>query len=279
MSQETHQPDSITTPAEPPPALKPPVAKPETAATAVHNAEAEVAPTAGDGQGISAPPPVKPAPKVETPAKPAAPSAAPPAVSAAASPPAPAAKPAAAAPAVAKPAAAAKKAEDEKPSRRELLTTSVAIGAGWAAFGGATAIAIGPALGRYLMPNVVEEPDPKVRVGPLSKYKEMKPGEVNEDFKPQGIWIIREEDRIAALKTTCTHLGCIPNWLPNDRKFKCPCHGSGFYPTGINFEGPAPRPLERARISVENGIVVVDTSRKFQQEMGQWENPDSFLKA
>jgi cytochrome b6-f complex iron-sulfur subunit len=210
------------------------------------------------------------APKVESAVKPAAtPTAAKPAAAAAATP-QPAPKPAA-------PKAAAKK-EEEKPSRRELLTTTVALGAGWICFGGATGIAVGPALGRFLMPNVVEEPDPKVRVGPLSRYKEMRPGEVNEDFKPQKIWMIREEDRIAALKTTCTHLGCIPNWLPNDRKFKCPCHGSGFYPSGINFEGPAPRPLERAKISVENGIVVVDTSRKFQQELGQWDNPDSFLK-
>ena len=37
-----------------------------------------------------------------------------------------------------------------------------------------------------------------------------------------------------------------PNWLDGEQKFKCPCHGSGFYMTGVNFEGPAPRPLERA---------------------------------
>ena len=48
-----------------------------------------------------------------------------------------------------------------------------------------------------------------------------------------------------ALSTVCTHLGCTPNWLPVESKFKCPCHGSGFRMTGIHFEGPAPRPLER----------------------------------
>ena len=46
-----------------------------------------------------------------------------------------------------------------------------------------------------------------------------------------------------ALSTVCTHLGCTPNWLPVESKFKCPCHGSGFRMTGIHFEGPAPRPL------------------------------------
>ena len=45
----------------------------------------------------------------------------------------------------------------------------------------------------------------------------------------------------------------------SEQKFKCPCHGSGFYITGINFEGPAPRPLERWAISIgDDGQLVVD---------------------
>jgi cytochrome b6-f complex iron-sulfur subunit len=128
-----------------------------------------------------------------------------------------------------------------------------------------------------MMPNVLEEPDPKVRVGPLEVYASMLPGQVNEDFKPQGIWMIRTEEKVAALSTTCTHLGCIPNWLPNDHKFKCPCHGSGFRQNGINFEGPAPRPLERFKISVTDGLVLVDKSKHFQYEKGQWDNPESCL--
>ena len=62
------------------------------------------------------------------------------------------------------------------------------------------------------------------------------------------------------------------------RKFKCPCHGSGYYITGVNFEGPAPRPLERMAIRVaEDGALEVDKSRKFQEEMGQWNDPASFV--
>jgi cytochrome b6-f complex iron-sulfur subunit len=82
---------------------------------------------------------------------------------------------------------------------------------------------------------------------------------------------------VAALSTTCTHLGCIPTWLENDRKFKCPCHGSGFKPNGINFEGPAPRPLERFKISEEDGVLLVDKKVKFLFEQGQWTSPDSYL--
>ncbi len=172
--------------------------------------------------------------------------------------------------------AARKSKQDPSASRRQFIS-SAALATGWIALGTGTGVAAGPAFMRFMMPNVLEEPDPRVRVGKIQRYLEMNPGDVNEDFKPQGIWMVREEDRIAALNIICTHLGCIPNWLPNDRKFKCPCHGSGFKPDGINFEGPAPRPLERFRIFVEDGIVVVDKSRKFQHELGQWEQPASYI--
>jgi len=46
----------------------------------------------------------------------------------------------------------------------------------------------------------------------------------------------------------------------------------------VNFEGPTPRPLERFRIFVEDGIVIVDKSKKYQYELGQWEMPGSFLE-
>jgi cytochrome b6-f complex iron-sulfur subunit len=82
------------------------------------------------------------------------------------------------------------------------------------------------------------------------------------------------------LSVTCTHLGCTPNYLSAENKFKCPCHGSGFRITGVNFEGPAPRPLERTRIVLaEDGQILVDKSRHFQRELGQWTDPEAFLKA
>lgn len=172
----------------------------------------------------------------------------------------------------------AKKIKKDGVTRREALSfSSVALAAGWATFAGALGIMVGPAGLSFSMPRALEEPDPRVRVGPLKQYVEMKPGEVNEDYKPKGIWMIREEDRVSALNIICTHLGCIPNWLPNDRKFLCPCHGSGYYFTGINFQGPTPRPLERFRIVIEDGIVVVDKSKKFQHELGQWDMPESHL--
>lgn len=147
----------------------------------------------------------------------------------------------------------------------------------WTTFTAATALGTYGCGVRFMFPNVLNEPEKRIRVAAMEKFREMAPGGVNEEWKPKGIWIVRVEDRIAALSTTCTHLGCIPSWLEADRKFKCPCHGSGFKQNGINFEGAAPRPLERYRVSVEDGWLIVDKSRKFQYEKGEWENPDSYI--
>ncbi|MEW4488947.1 Rieske (2Fe-2S) protein [Thalassoglobus sp. JC818] len=133
---------------------------------------------------------------------------------------------------------------------------------------------------RFMMPNMVLELPSRFKVGPKSDFP---PGTVSEKFKAsRGIWIVNTDQydgrgMIYALASVCTHLGCTPNWLEGEQKFKCPCHGSGFYITGINFEGPAPRPLERVGIAVApDGLLEVDKSVKFQEELGQWVDPKSF---
>ena len=135
-------------------------------------------------------------------------------------------------------------------------------------------------LARFMFPNILIEPPSRFRVGfPV----DFAPGTVDAKFKAQfGVWLINTEyqgqPQIVALKTVCTHLGCTPNWLEAEQKFKCPCHGSGFYKDGINFEGPAPRPLERFAIRVaDDGQLEVDKSKTFQEEMGQWKDPASFV--
>ncbi len=147
---------------------------------------------------------------------------------------------------------------------------------GWLAF----AAAMGGFLTmivRFLFPNVLFEPPQSFTIGFPDDFQI---GVVDERFKDsRGIWIIRGFDGLYALSTVCTHLGCTPNWLITENKFKCPCHGSGFRKSGINFEGPAPRPLERFRVTLtEDGQVFVDKSVKFQYEKGQWDLPGAFLK-
>lgn len=133
---------------------------------------------------------------------------------------------------------------------------------------------------RFMFPNVLIEPPTKFKVGYPDDYA---PGQVQTKFIPQfGVWVVRYEYEgqamIYALKSVCTHLGCTPNWLEGEQKFKCPCHGSGFYKDGLNFEGPAPRPLERYAISrADDGQLEIDKSRTFQEEMGQWKDSASYV--
>lgn len=164
-------------------------------------------------------------------------------------------------------------------SRRGFLTW---LGFGWAAFIGAMGL-LGAAFQRFLFPNVLREPPQQFKAGFPFDFTE---GMVDTRFTDQyGVWIVRGFDPITnqkgiyALSTICTHLGCTPSWLDAEGKFKCPCHGSGFYKTGMHFEGPAPRPLERYRVVLaEDGQLLIDKSRKFQFEKGEWTQSEAFLK-
>ena len=137
-------------------------------------------------------------------------------------------------------------------------------------------------LARFFFPNVLAEPPSRFKVGNKEGFPA---GKVETKFVAQyGAWVVNSEfegvQQIYALKTVCTHLGCTPNWLEAEQKFKCPCHGSGFYKDGINFEGPAPRPLERYAIRVaDDGQLEVDKSKAFQEELGQWNDPESYVTA
>ncbi len=170
----------------------------------------------------------------------------------------------------------------EVESRRGFLTGVMLgsfLGIGW------TSMAVTQllwALGatRFMFPNVLTEPPSRFKVGFPSNFA---PGQVETKFIPQyGVWVVNYEyngkSEIYALRSVCTHLGCTPNWLEGEQKFKCPCHGSGFYKDGINFEGPAPRPLERYAIKLaDDGQLEVDKSKIFQEEIGQWSDPASFV--
>ncbi|OGW72773.1 MAG: Rieske (2Fe-2S) protein [Omnitrophica bacterium GWA2_52_12] len=145
----------------------------------------------------------------------------------------------------------------------------------WIVFAAATVSALSTVL-RFLFPNVLFEPKTSFKVGKPDQYEV---GKVDTRWEDKfGVWVIRSPEGIYALSTVCTHLGCKPSWLDGEQKFKCPCHGSGFYKTGINFEGPAPRPLERFSISLaDDGQILIDKSKKFQFEKGEWMNPLSLL--
>jgi len=147
--------------------------------------------------------------------------------------------------------------------------------AGWVAFFSFLASFLIGSL-RFMFPRVLFEPSPVFIAGFPDDYPL---GSVSTAWiKAQRVWIVHGEEGIYAIFAKCTHLGCTPRWLDAENKFKCPCHGSGFTRAGINFEGPAPRPLERIKVSLtEDGRLRVDKSIKFREENGDWGKPGSFL--
>ncbi len=120
---------------------------------------------------------------------------------------------------------------------------------------------------RFFLPRTLFEPSTVFKIGYPSEYG------LGVDTKWQQlyrVWVVRNPDRLFIIYARCTHLGCTPDWKPSENKFKCPCHGSGFDAEGINFEGPAPRPMDRAHLEVDpTGQVVVDTSRLYAWPKGQ----------
>ena len=149
----------------------------------------------------------------------------------------------------------------------------------WAAFGAA---AVGTMIAslRMLFPKVLFEPSLTFKAGFPQDYQV---AEVSERWKKRyRVWIVRTEEGFFALSAKCTHLGCTPRWQASENKFKCPCHGSGFFKTGLNFEGPAPRPLDRFKIAVgDDGQLVVDKSKVFKMNPGTEPGeqfPESVLK-
>jgi cytochrome b6-f complex iron-sulfur subunit len=159
-------------------------------------------------------------------------------------------------------------------TRRDLfLSTAI----GWGAFIAAGGVA-SLATARLLFPNVSFEPPMVFKTHAPSSFA---PNTVDTTWKESNaVWIVNTAGHLIALSTVCTHLGCTPNWLPAQNKFKCPCHGSGYYISGINFEGPTPRPLERAQIwmSTDDGQIVVDKAVRYLYERGQWTDPMAFIK-
>jgi cytochrome b6-f complex iron-sulfur subunit len=131
---------------------------------------------------------------------------------------------------------------------------------------------------RFFLPRTLFEPPTVFKIGYPSDYA------LGVDTKWQQkyrIWVDRTPDRLFVIYARCTHLGCTPDWKASENKFKCPCHGSGYDSEGINFEGPAPRPMDRARVEIApDGQIVVDVSQLYEQPKGQpthFNDPGAYL--
>ncbi len=119
------------------------------------------------------------------------------------------------------------------------------------------------AAGRFLVPNVLYEPN--------RRFKALKPEDYAEGptFLPNlRVFLFRKGNSFRAASAICTHLGCTVNLAGSG--FHCPCHGSVFDQAGAVVSGPAPAPLSWFLLSLSrDGHVVIDTSQQVK--------PDKYL--
>jgi cytochrome b6-f complex iron-sulfur subunit len=133
---------------------------------------------------------------------------------------------------------------------------------------------------RFFLPRTLFEPSTVFKIGSPSDFALG----IDEKFLQRyRIWVDRTPERLFVIYARCTHLGCTPDWKPAENKFKCPCHGSGYDNEGVNFEGPAPRPMDRAHLEIApDGQILVDTSRLYSWPKGQpsqFNDPGAYLPA
>ena len=142
---------------------------------------------------------------------------------------------------------------------------------------------------RFFFPRTLFEPPTSFRAGKPEEYEAGDPDgfgviSVSEKWKKQWrVWVVRArepgetDDRIFAIYGRCTHLGCPPNWFPDEGVFRCPCHGSQYRSNGVNFAGPAPRPMDRANVTIaEDGQIIINQAILYQNS--RFANTGSFVK-
>ena len=131
---------------------------------------------------------------------------------------------------------------------------------------------------RFFLPRSITEPSSTFKIGFPGDYALGVDTKWQQQYR---IWVDKTSDRLFVVYARCTHLGCTPDWKASENKFKCPCHGSGYDSEAINFEGPAPRPMDRAHVELDaEGQIVVDTSRLFQKpkgEVGHFDDPGAYI--
>jgi len=121
---------------------------------------------------------------------------------------------------------------------------------------------------RFLLPDGLVKPPGKHKLGSPEKFKEGTT--ILDDLR---LFIVRKDNHFYALSAICTHLGCtvkkavstrVSHSQGSDIEFDCPCHGSKFNQDGVNFAGPARKPLERYFLSLSSndGQLVVDVGKK-----------------
>jgi menaquinol-cytochrome c reductase iron-sulfur subunit len=135
----------------------------------------------------------------------------------------------------------------------------------WALMGAALAIPAGIYL---LFPPRARKKTEWVDVGDITRMTLQEPEEVvfrrtridgwKVTSEKSTAWVVRISDSdVVAFAPQCTHLGCAYHWVERTKEFLCPCHTSTFGLDGRVLSGPAPRPLDRYLVRIQNNKLLL----------------------
>lgn len=151
----------------------------------------------------------------------------------------------------------------QETSRREFLSRTFFF------LGGLIAAALAlPSAVYFLSPAWRRKQEGWIEIGPVSSIPIGRPTKVEFIERTKDAWATIEGKRSAWIVTSdgktfdsfdphCTHLGCPYSWSEEKEKFLCPCHNAAFAIDGRVLFGPPPRPLDRYRSKVENGLLYI----------------------
>jgi Rieske Fe-S protein len=71
------------------------------------------------------------------------------------------------------------------------------------------------------------------------------------------VFLVKNNDTVTAIDSTCTHLGCRVSWDAEAQVIKCPCHGGVYDRSGKVVSGPPPAPLANFATRVDGDQVLV----------------------
>ena len=84
-----------------------------------------------------------------------------------------------------------------------------------------------------------------------------RPDGASEVGERRVVYLVRSGDRVRALDSTCTHLGCRTKFNAESMQIECPCHGGVYDSAGRVISGPPPAPLAAMATRIENDQIMV----------------------
>jgi cytochrome b6-f complex iron-sulfur subunit len=136
-------------------------------------------------------------------------------------------------------------------TRREFLRNS------WKVGGALLGVAAGWTTYESLRPLAIPAAGANIQLGKVDAF-----APETATYIPAGrLFVANTGTRVFALSQKCPHLGCRIPFCESSGHFECPCHGSKYDIGGEWIEGPAPRGMDRYRLTLDGDTLVVDTSK------------------